>query len=73
VTTAQNIFALPGVLFGAGGLGVDWQQAVVQIALVDGETGDVLWTTADYFGDFEKNKPSNTVADLFERYPKQKP
>jgi hypothetical protein len=80
VTTAQNIFAVFGdmvllaaAVAGGAGMGIAWQDAVLQITLVDGETGDVLWTTADYFGDFEKNKPSNTVEDLFNRYPKQKP
>ena len=49
------------------------QGAAAQIALVDGKTGDVLWTTVDYCGDFETNKPAKAVQNLFDRYPKQKP
>ncbi len=85
VTTAQNLFAVLGDMAllaaavaggrvtGGGGLGIAWQDAVVQITLVDGETGDVLWATADSFDDFEKIKPADTVQNLFNTYPKQKP
>jgi PBP1b-binding outer membrane lipoprotein LpoB len=85
VTTAQNIFAVfgdmallaaaaaGGPVVAGGDMGIAWQDAVLQITLVDGETGDVLWTTADSFDDFEKKKPSIAVEDLFNRYPKQKP
>ena len=85
VTTAQNIFAVLGDMallaaavaggpVAAGGdLGIAWQDAVVQITLVDGETGDVLWTSTDSFDDFEKNKPSKAVEDLFNQYPRPKP
>lgn len=84
VTTAQNIFAVFGNMallaaaaaggagVAGGDLGIAWQDAALQMTLVDGETGDVLWTTADHPGDFERNKPSEAVEDLFTRYPKQK-
>ena len=84
-TTAQNIFAVIGDLAllaaaaaggpvaGGGDMGIAWQDAVVQITLVDGETGDVLWTTAEDVHDFEMNKPSKAVEDLFNQYPGPKP
>jgi hypothetical protein len=73
VTTLQNILALPRILAGGADISLAWQNAALQITLVDGETGDVLWTTEDYFGDFEKNKPAKAIENLFNRYPKQKP
>ena len=85
VTTAQNIFAVigdmallaaavaGGPVSGGGDVGIAWQDAVVQITLVDGETGDVLWTTAEDIHDFEMHKPSKAIGDLFNRYPKPKP
>ena len=85
VTTAQNIFAVigdmallaaavaGGPVSGGGDVGIAWQDAVVQITLVDGETGDVLWTTAEDIHNFEMNKPSKAIGDLFNRYPKPKP
>jgi hypothetical protein len=85
VTTAQNIFAVLGemvlvasaVAGGSAPAGSDmliaWQDAALQISLVDGKTGEVLWTTADSFYDFDMNKPAKAVEGLFNRYPKQKP
>lgn len=85
VTTAQNIFAVFGDLAllaaaaaggpvaGGGDFGIAWQDAVLRITLVDGETGDVLWTTAEDIHDFEVNKPAKAVAELFDRYPKPTP
>lgn len=78
ITTPQNIIAylsLPAILIGAGPLpDVPCQQAAAQIALVDSKTGEVLWATADcFYDDFEKHTPSQTIEDLFSRYPKQKP
>jgi hypothetical protein len=73
ITTTQNIIAfitLPAILVGPPLPMEPWQEAGVQIALVDGETGDVLWTTADTFDDFDKIKPSKAVENLFSRYPK---
>ncbi|HEV2437178.1 MAG TPA: hypothetical protein VG077_14390 [Verrucomicrobiae bacterium] len=73
ITTTQNIIAfitLPAILVGPPLPMEPWQEAGVQIALVDGETGDVLWTTAGTFDDFDKNKPSKAVENLFNRYPK---
>ncbi len=75
VTTLQNTIAfitLPVILVGPPLPMEQWQQAVVVITLVDGETGDVLWRTADSFDNFETNKPPNVVAVLSNRYPKQK-
>ncbi len=75
ITTTQNVIAaltLPAILIGVPPVPEEMLQgAAAQIALVDGKTGDVLWTTADYFGDFEKNKPTKAVEDLFRRYPKR--
>lgn len=76
ITTTQNIIAfltLPVILVGPPLPMELWQEAGVQIALVDGETGDVLWAAADTFDDFERNKPSKAVENLFNRYPKPKP
>src|SRR5579862_6484512 len=76
ITTTQNIIAfltLPAILVGPPLPMELWQEAGVQIALVDGETGDVWWAAADTFDDFEKNKPSKVVENLFNRYPKPKP
>ncbi|HKW31234.1 MAG TPA: lipoprotein [Verrucomicrobiae bacterium] len=76
ITTTQNIIAfitLPVIPAGPPLPMEPWQEAGVQIALVDGETGDVIWTTADTFDDFEKNQPSKAVENLFNRYPKPKP
>jgi len=74
VTTPQNIIAVIGALCGSD-VFVPWQQAVAQTTLVDGKTGEVLWTTAEYlyFGNFEENKPAKVVEVLFSRYPRQKP
>jgi hypothetical protein len=79
ITTTENTIAVLlflasiACLHPVNVLGESWQGAEVQIALVDGKTGDVLWTTVDYCGDFEKNKPAKAVENLFDRYPKQKP
>jgi hypothetical protein len=76
ITTTQNIIAfitLPAILVGPPLPMEPWQEAGVQIVLVDGETGDVLWTTAATFDDFDKIKPSMAVENLFARYPKSKP
>lgn len=72
VTTIQNILALPGILAGKD-ISLAWQNAQAQIALVDGKTGDILWTTLDNFDNFETNKPAKAVEDLFKQYPKSKP
>ena len=44
----------------------------VQIALIDGGTGEVLWRTWLIGDNFDSNKPVKTVEDLFARYPKPK-
>lgn len=56
----------------AGSMGIPMQGAQAQIALVDGKTGDVLWTTMNNFSNFETNRPAKAVNDLFSRYPKPK-
>ncbi len=50
-----------------------WQGANVNIALIDGDNGEVLWETWKDFDDFNKNKPSKDVEELFNQYPKPKP
>jgi hypothetical protein len=63
------------VLAAAGGkYGGQWtpfSQALVQITLVDGETGDVLWRTEHDFTDLEKTGPDQVVAELFKKYPQR--
>jgi len=56
---------------GGGGTWAHFSQAIVQIALVDGETGDVLWRTEHDFTDLEKTGPDQVVAELFKTYPKR--
>ena len=79
ITTAENTLSVLLFLASIAALhpvnapGESWQGAAAQIALVDGKTGDVLWTTVDYCGDLETNKPAKAVQNLFNRYPKQKP
>jgi hypothetical protein len=79
ITTAENTLSVLLFLASIAALhpanvpGESWQDAEVHIALVDGKTGDVLWTTVEYSGDFETNKPAKAVQNLFDRYPKQKP
>ena len=46
-----------------------FSQAIVQIALVDGETGDVLWRTIHDFTAFERQELDQVVAELFKKYP----
>lgn len=75
ITTTQNIIAfltLPAILVGPPLPMEPWQGAGVQIALVDGETGDVLWKTWENFDNFETNTPPKTVEKLFNQYPKLK-
>jgi hypothetical protein len=73
VTMPQNILALLGILAGGADISLAWQNAALEIALVDGETGDVLWATYGNFDNFETNRPAKAVDDLFNRYPKEKP
>jgi len=77
ITTTQNVIAaltLPVILIGARPLPeVMMQGSGVQVVLVDGKTGDLMWATVDFFGDLETNKPAEAVENLFTRYPKQKP
>ncbi|MFO1513813.1 MAG: hypothetical protein U1F83_12995 [Verrucomicrobiota bacterium] len=56
---------------GGGGTWAHFSQAIVQIALVDGETGDVLWRTEHDFTDLEKTEPDQVVAELFKKYPQR--
>jgi len=63
-----NILALSG---GGTGQWTPFSQAIVQIALVDGETGDVLWRTRHDFTDLEDTRPDRVVAELFKKYPKR--
>lgn len=64
----------PGAGFPGGGLSVrSWQGAVIEITLVDGATGVILWGTGKDFGDLGKNKPSKAIEDLFTFYPKTNP
>ena len=65
----ENIFAILGA-YGGAHL-TPYSQAIVQIALVDGETGDVLWRTRHDFTDLEKTGPDQVVAELFKKYPKR--
>ena len=57
------------VPYGGGVIWAHSSEAIVQIALVDGETGDVLWRTKHDFTDLEKTGPSQVVAELFKFYP----
>jgi len=57
------------VPYGGGVIWAHSREAIVQIALVDGETGDVLWRTKHDFTDLEKTGPSQVVAELFKFYP----
>lgn len=63
-----NILALSG---GGTGQWTPFSEAKVQIALVDGETGDVLWRTMHDFTDLEKTRPDQVVAELFKKYPRR--
>jgi hypothetical protein len=54
-----------------GGDTIPFSQAIVQIALVDGETGDVLWRTMHDFTDLEKTEPDQVAAELFKKYPRR--
>jgi hypothetical protein len=56
---------------GGGGTWAHFSQAMVQIVLVDGETGDVLWRTMHDFTDLEKTRLDQVVAELFKKYPQQ--
>ena len=49
-----------------------WEGANVNVALVDGADGELLWSTWKDFDDFNKNKPSKDVEELFNQYPKSK-
>jgi hypothetical protein len=66
---AENFFAILGA-YGGSHL-TPCSQAIVQIALVDGETGDVLWRTTHDFTDLEKTRPDQVIAELFKKYPKR--
>ena len=57
------------VPYGGGVIWAHSREAIVQIALVDGETGDVLWRTKHDFTDLEKTGPSQVIAELFKYYP----
>ena len=46
-----------------------WQAAAVDIALIDGNNGEILWRTGKDFDDFNRNKPSKDVEELFSQYP----
>jgi hypothetical protein len=63
-----NILALSG---GGTGQWTPFSEAKVQIVLVDGETGDVLWRTMHDFTDLEKTRPDQVVAELFKKYPQR--
>jgi len=73
ITLLGTIAAGAGGGGGTGGVWIPVQQAEVQIMLIGGKTGEVLWMTAEDFGDFGKVKPSKAVEDLFSRYPKTQP
>jgi len=46
-------------------------EAVVQISLFDGKTGELLWRTLQDFTPFEQKPPAQVVAELFQNYPKR--
>jgi len=48
-----------------------FSQGLVQITLVDGATGDVLWRTIHDFTDFEQTELSKAVAELMKKYPRR--
>lgn len=70
-TMPINLLGIMAAMCGSpGGPWIPWQQAVIQLTLVDGATGDILWMTAKDFHDFERHKPSKAIEKLFDRYPK---
>lgn len=74
-TIFPNTLAVVGALCGdsmAGNLWVPWKGASVQISLVDGKTGDVLWRTAKHLSDFDDPKPPQIMKELFTVYPRYK-
>ena len=78
ITATQNILSVFVFLASIAAahpadMSIPMEGAQARIAVVDGKTGDVLWTTVNYFNNFETNKPAKAVQDLFNRYPKQKP
>jgi hypothetical protein len=60
------------VLITAATLGVPWWRSPsLQVALIDGTTGDILWAnTAGTTGDFDDSGLGAMVEQLFEGFPK---
>ena len=65
-----NTLSILAAAGGKYGPGSSFSQAIVQIALVDGQTGDVLWRTVHDFTDLPKTCPDRVVAELLKRFPK---
>jgi len=69
---AVALVNLLSILAAAGGGYGTWtpsSQAIVQIALVDGVNGDVLWRTIHDFTAFDQMTPDQVVTELFKKYP----
>ena len=74
-TTIPNTLAVIGALCGdsmAAQMWTPWAEAVVQVVLVDGKTGDVLWATGEVFNSFDDYQAEEILKDLFDLYPKTK-